>query len=83
VYIDEFEELLPGDLPKTVSAKYGLIRYQIHVTVERSMLHYNRTAEREVRIERHPYPIPLEWLDTCQVSDVWQNRVAYAMSVPA
>ncbi|KAI8055284.1 hypothetical protein BDF22DRAFT_741877 [Syncephalis plumigaleata] len=79
----EFEELLPGDLPETVSVEYGSVRYQIHATVERPMLHHNHTAEREVRIERHPYPIPLEWLDTCQVSDVWQHRVAYAMSVPA
>ncbi|KAI9598152.1 hypothetical protein BDF19DRAFT_433652 [Syncephalis fuscata] len=83
VYRYAFEELLPGNLPETVCVEYGKVNYQILATVERPMLHHNHTAEREVRIERHLYPIPLDWLDTCQVSDVWQHRVAYSMSIPA
>ncbi|RKP22377.1 hypothetical protein SYNPS1DRAFT_7768, partial [Syncephalis pseudoplumigaleata] len=78
----EFEELLPGDLPETVSVEYGSVHYQVQATVERPLLHHNLATEREVRVERHPYPMPLDWLDVCQVSDVWQNRVSYAMSVP-
>ncbi|RKP08217.1 hypothetical protein THASP1DRAFT_15954, partial [Thamnocephalis sphaerospora] len=82
VYRYPFEEMLRGDLPETIYVEYGSVEYRIKATVERPGLHYNCTTDHEVHVERHPYSAAPEWLEGTQVSDTWEGRVAYTLSIP-
>ncbi|KAJ2265665.1 hypothetical protein EV176_005862, partial [Coemansia sp. RSA 451] len=80
-----FELLVSGDNPETIHTVLGKVRYELHATLERSGLHTNTSAHKEVMVKRGPVagaPWALALMESIEAVGTWDGQLEYRVTVP-
>ncbi|KAL1924953.1 uncharacterized protein VTP21DRAFT_4607 [Calcarisporiella thermophila] len=82
-YTWNFKITLPGSTPETISIDGASISYNLEATIDRVYFSAPIRTILPIRITRVPSPTSLELLQTVVFENVWENKMAYELSMPS
>jgi hypothetical protein len=82
-YSYEFELVLPGNLPESMSvANFYCVEYRLKALVERSTFLPNLSARRAIHVSRQWLPLTSEFLEPVSIANQWTNKLDYEITLP-
>ncbi|KAG2237231.1 hypothetical protein BDF21DRAFT_377119 [Thamnidium elegans] len=79
----DFEIPLPGNLPETIHHELGKVQYQLKAYCDRPKFSKDYMDECSIRLSRHLLASSVQYTQEVEISNVWENKVAYNISIPS